>query len=1011
MRSTIAFALVGAALAAPYEHGCPANSVSIAKPYRDMRDCKCESGFEPYPFPSWGCYEVTPTYTCPSHSATRDDQKVATSRADCKCEEGWAPYTVDDNGTDKFTCVYAYVFHVHGRVWLQPFTASEFGYKEEVDFQKAMSSVLNVKQSNVLPYSVQDVANVRDDLANARLGYAKLLLAENEDGEISKQSGASIGFAVRLRGDSMKDGHDLVDLMKDPKKVETMLATWKTIVSEPAFTKITYSNMFVWALTAEFWKPSPTVEAGEICTHDYECKPAPGTKPVSMTCRFDRSTGDKRCRYPFSWAPKHPTEPPTPAPPTPAPTPLPAGKFYRATVEFTMDLACQCSNVPKPFTRNQCLAQNSLLSYIEFHAGHRAALLEGAAKALAVPPEHMYIKSVVPVGVPADEFSSHFNPRHLLKKGLVITLGFQAFTFDEVKAVTEKIKARDQLASDVATQTTSVGWGLTSGCITIKDEIVQAKPLDTEQLTITPAPTPVVIPGSDSYCGTGSSIVVDGSSKLISTKSLTTHEAGILMNQYRKCIDTAMAYTFPTPYGNVEGTSTQCIAYTHVTQFGAEDKVAWYNDADKGNQFLYKYSFQFSTDLPTQDMTAANTAVDAVTTSAQGSTDIAFKSSWRSAVNKCVNGNDFVWTDADKFEGDKDFLSGKSSRINNAELKMVGLSHRDSAPTPAPTSHVDCEVSQFTDWTECSKSCGDDGVSTRFRVIITDGFADGKRCKATCTTGDAKCTALHETQPCNVGKPCPVNCKLTQWGGYSVCSKTCGIGYKTRAREVEHPGNSIGKPCSTHREDKRECSMLQFCPVDCTLSSWGSWSDCSKKCNDGNGAGKRIRRRFVENSEFYGGEPCAKDDMRQEETCNENACPVDCVVSGWSAWGSCSKTCAGKAPGTRLFGARQERTRYIVTPDKDGGRPCPVLTQTKLCALHPCGAHVCTTNKGFPLTCTFERGIVYTHHVNDVHDNELFMCYHNFVTEVCTCLCWPRNVISTAQHSGASDISSFVPSV
>merc|ERR1712100_1015904 len=86
--------------------------------------------------------------------------------------------------------------------------------------------------------------------------------------------------------------------------------------------------------------------------------------------------------------------------------------------------------------------------------------------------------------------------------------------------------------------------------------------------------------------------------------------------------------------------------------------------------------------------------------------------------------------------------------------------------------------------------------------------------------------------------------------------------------------------------------------------------------------------------------------------------------------------------------------------------PCPTLTQTKLCALHPCGAHVCSTNKGFPLTCTYERGIVYTHHVNDVHDNELFMCYHNLVTSVCTCLCWPKSVGSVHRSMASNGTTS-----
>merc|ERR1711943_14675 len=122
-----------------------------------------------------------------------------------------------------------------------------------------------------------------------------------------------------------------------------------------------------------------------------------------------------------------------------------------------------------------------------------------------------------------------------------------------------------------------------------------------------------------------------------------------------------------------------------------------------------------------------------------------------------------------------------------------------------------------------------------------------------------------------------------------------------------------------------------------------------------------------------------------------------------SAWGSCDKSCGNQPIGTRLFGAKQIRTRYVLTPAESGGHKCPSLTQSKLCALHPCGAQVCKSDNDdeFPLTCTYENGIVYTHHVNDVHKNDLFMCYHNFVTEVCTCLCWPEAVGSV--HSTHND--------
>jgi hypothetical protein len=51
-------------------------------------------------------------------------------------------------------------------------------------------------------------------------------------------------------------------------------------------------------------------------------------------------------------------------------------------------------------------------------------------------------------------------------------------------------------------------------------------------------------------------------------------------------------------------------------------------------------------------------------------------------------------------------------------------------------------------------------------------------------------------------------------------------------------------------------------------------------------------------------------------------CPVDCVVSEWSAWSECVE-------GT------QTRTRTILTPASNGGTPCPVLEETQPCDM-PC---------------------------------------------------------------------------
>jgi len=82
----------------------------------------------------------------------------------------------------------------------------------------------------------------------------------------------------------------------------------------------------------------------------------------------------------------------------------------------------------------------------------------------------------------------------------------------------------------------------------------------------------------------------------------------------------------------------------------------------------------------------------------------------------------------------------------------------------------DCEVGKWAPET-CTKTCagGDQKLS---RGIMT--HADG----------GCKCLPLVAERRCNL-QPCPINCALAEWGGWSKCSSGCGGGMANRARRQD----------------------------------------------------------------------------------------------------------------------------------------------------------------------------------------------------------------------------------
>merc|ERR1719359_334738 len=79
----------------------------------------------------------------------------------------------------------------------------------------------------------------------------------------------------------------------------------------------------------------------------------------------------------------------------------------------------------------------------------------------------------------------------------------------------------------------------------------------------------------------------------------------------------------------------------------------------------------------------------------------------------------------------------------------------------------DCEVSKW-DPEECTKKCAG-GEQKLTRSVLTH------------PNGGTKCLPLGAMKSCN-NQPCPVNCKLSAWSGWSKCSAECGGGVQQRLR-------------------------------------------------------------------------------------------------------------------------------------------------------------------------------------------------------------------------------------
>ncbi|KAG7474734.1 adhesion G protein-coupled receptor B1-like isoform X7 [Solea senegalensis] len=230
-------------------------------------------------------------------------------------------------------------------------------------------------------------------------------------------------------------------------------------------------------------------------------------------------------------------------------------------------------------------------------------------------------------------------------------------------------------------------------------------------------------------------------------------------------------------------------------------------------------------------------------------------------------------------------------------------------------------------WAQCSSDCGG-GIQTRTRTCqsppeesyLCEGVVEeGRPCNSQPCTGKGRhlsrsqsLRSVDSRKRDDVDKPRAgqqspqtVHGAWDEWSPWSLCSSTCGRGFRSRTRTCAPPQFG-GDACDGPGSQTKFCNIA-VCPVDGVWNEWSSWSSCSASCSNGT-----MQRTRECNGPSYGGSEC-RGEWLETVDCFLGECPVDGKWQPWSLWSGCSKTCGGGS---------QQRNRVCFGPFF-GGQPCP----------------------------------------------------------------------------------------
>nr|XP_002130788.3 complement component C6 [Ciona intestinalis] len=98
-------------------------------------------------------------------------------------------------------------------------------------------------------------------------------------------------------------------------------------------------------------------------------------------------------------------------------------------------------------------------------------------------------------------------------------------------------------------------------------------------------------------------------------------------------------------------------------------------------------------------------------------------------------------------------------------------------------------------------------------------------------------------------------------------------------------------------------------PVNCAVSNWSGWGTCSRSC----ATGSQSRTRGITRHPAHGGSGCGA--LSQSRSCNRHKCPIHCRWGNWGPWSDC----------TSCFPGGRSRSRNVTVAAMFGGNSCSGL--------------------------------------------------------------------------------------